>query len=94
MTNISKVTLNPANERPLPLWCAVDLLLGQEVGENVQWSMKAWSWKTRRGDLPTNRMTRQSEAVLHEVLPYTTIQLIYMTTKNQYKTSFDDTYGM
>ena len=32
------------------------------------------------------RMTHQPEAVLHEVLPYTTTQLIYMTTKHQHKT--------
>ena len=32
------------------------------------------------------RMTHQPEAVLHEVLPYTTTQLIYMTTKQQHKT--------
>ena len=32
------------------------------------------------------RMTHQPEAVLHEVLPNTTIQLINMTTKHQHKT--------
>ena len=32
-TNISKVTLNVANESPLPFRCATDPLLGQEVGE-------------------------------------------------------------
>ena len=51
-TNISKITLNTANERPLPFRCAADPLLGQEVGENVQWSMKAWSGNRRRVDLP------------------------------------------
>ena len=32
-TNVTKVALNAANEHPLPLWCATDPLLGQEVGE-------------------------------------------------------------
>ena len=55
---MSKVILNAANERPLPLWCATD----QEVGElgqdggggwgRVQWSMPVWSEKTRWRDLP------------------------------------------
>ena len=37
---------------------ATDPPLGQEVGENVQWSMKAWSGKPRRGDFPM-RLTQQ-----------------------------------
>ena len=58
MTNISKVTLNAANECPLPLWCATDPLLGQEVGgkcavehENIVrkapsgWSPYVFGWK-------------------------------------------------
>ena len=45
-TNISKVTSNSANER-----CTTDPLLGQEVGKNVQWGMKAWSGKYCQSDL-------------------------------------------
>ena len=52
-TNISKVTLNATNERArcsqgarrTPRWA-------RDWGKIVQWSMKAWSRKPHRGDLP------------------------------------------
>ena len=58
MTSISKVTLNAANERPLPLWCVTDPLLGQEVGEKFAVEHESVvTGKPRRGDLPMHYQT-------------------------------------
>ena len=49
---LAKLHKMPPTSAPRHLWCGTDSPLGQEVGENVQWSIKAWSGKTRRGDHP------------------------------------------